>query len=59
MRKGKEVEKCINNARYLAKLAKLDGAKIQSAMGREKCLPLKNWRKMLMANVLFLDTAFN
>lgn len=46
MRKGQEIEKCINNARYLAKLDRADN---QSANGKGKMFSLKELHNLINA----------
>ena len=43
MRGGKEIEKCINNARYLAML---DRAEVQSALGQGKMFTLEELKNL-------------
>ncbi len=44
MRKGKEIDKCINNARYLAMLER---AKMQSALGQGKMFTIDELEKLV------------
>ena len=50
MRKGKEIEKCINNARYLAMLER---AEIQSALGQGKMFTLEELEKIVNGECSF------